>query len=184
MIFHLEKNNDSRPLYSTSHFLYKEFAIKMHLLTPSTIHSSLLLYTYSCIILTFIGYLLNVKNQDVCWNTKINPTSVQSLPSENSEGKPRGDTERRPLKQGVTPCFFLSYIIKPSPQATSMPFQPLLLCSSLWIWWAGTWRRQTEWTSPSRSTRAAAAWLQTSRSCPQQFTVHPGSHLYPTWGTR
>lgn len=37
------------------------------------------------IIRTLIDHLLNVKNQDVCWVTKINPTYVRPLPSQNSQ---------------------------------------------------------------------------------------------------
>lgn len=37
----------------------------------------------------------------MCWDTKINPSFC--LPSENSKGKPRGDTERKPSKQGGCP---------------------------------------------------------------------------------
>lgn len=142
-------------------------------------------HTYLYIIQTFIGYLLNVKNQDVCGDTKINPTYTWSLPSENSKSKPRKGTERKALKQGGCPiALAILHNCAITKEATGTHFHLLLLYSSLWIWWAGAWRRQAEWTSPSHSTRAAAAWSQTSRNCPQQFRVHPGSHLFLTWGTR
>lgn len=101
------------------------FSIRSSLLLIKYIHTTRYYsYTYLCIIWAFIGHLLNVKNQDVCWHTNINPTYKWSLPSENSKGKPRKDTERRLGSKVATPWLSILHNSAITREATGMHFHP------------------------------------------------------------